>query len=124
MTKPIQKVKVRHRVVPAFWGESSWPVRIIFRRAAPTFRRLSLSMQAQPTAKRFGWSAASKLTRSGDDPRNGRKPRAGRGDLRRELGCPARAWAPLATFAALPLRCRTSKRLHLQHLFRQPKTSI
>jgi hypothetical protein len=115
---PIQKhgANENQKAVPVHWTEAFWVVPIQYRTAAPTVRRLVLWSRSRGAVLLRGENKHRSVLNGAPDS----KPRRGRGQIRRDLGCPEGAWAPLIAFASLPLRCRPAPRLRLQHLFRNP----
>jgi hypothetical protein len=113
---PNQRVRINQKAVRVHWSDIFWVVPVVIRSPAPTFRRLSIpaSLRGSVLSEANRFKAISVIK----SPVR-RSPR-GRGELRRELGCPSASWAPLMAFASLPLRCRPIPRLRLQHIFRHP----
>ena len=119
---PIQKA--RQKPLNILWSESFWVVPIIHRSGRATWRRLSIPAAARRDRRVL--AVGKRTTAVINGARYAvrelpvRKRWRGRGDLRRELGCPPSSWGPLMAFTSLPLRCHTSPRLRLQYVFRNP----
>jgi hypothetical protein len=116
-----QKLRVNQKRLRVHWSDSFWVVRIVLRRAGPTFRRLSIPA----TFNGFDTNGykANSLMNTPSSTRSARPLRRSgraRGEIRRRLVCPSAASAPLMAFASLPLRCRNTPRLRLQNFFRHP----
>src|SRR5579859_608180 len=111
--------KARQKPVGILWSESFWVVPIIRRERRATLRRVSLAA-ATGLVRRVSIEAKTtnvpNVARYVAQESQVRK-RRGRGDLRRELGCPVSSLGSLNDLTSLPLRCPTSPRLRLQYLF-------
>ena len=116
---PIQKA--RQKPLNIYWSENFWVVPLIYRSGRSRWKLPPATRRDQRMAAGSRKPAAALYgARYVFHELPARKPQRGRGDLRRQLGCPRSAWGPLMAFTSLPLRCHTSPRLRLQYFFRNP----